>query len=259
LGALVAFLRVPILDRVASFRKFISSPITSNKKNSYQNLQALLQSICIRRTREVLNLPEPTTVTRKLPMSSLEKTQYRDLLLDCRTKIDMAVSGRRNGKINSTVLESLFALRLFCNNGQAVTGVPVDSDEALSYLEQLDQNTCGYCSGTIYLISDTPDTDGGIIISGCRHLVCRSCIPHHLSRQSKCPSCDSGNLQSDMPMPLFGGSHEDRSQNPRRSMSLTKQYPTKLLALLGEISQNSAQKWYRDINIVLLPLSIHFR
>jgi SWI/SNF-related matrix-associated actin-dependent regulator of chromatin subfamily A3 len=180
-------------------------------------------------------------------MSSSEKMQYRDLLLDCRNKIDMAVSGRRNGKINSTVLESLLALRLFCNNGQAVTGVPVDSDEALSYLEQLDQNTCSYCPGAIYLISDTPDTDGGIIISGCRHLVCRSCIPHHLSRQNKCPSCDSGSSQSDMPMPFFGDSNEHRLPNPRRSMSLTKQYPTKLLALLAEISQNSAQKWYLHI------------
>jgi len=156
----------------------------------------------------------------------------------------MAVSGRRNGKINSTVLESLLALRLFCNNGQAVTGVPVDADEALSYLEQLDQNTCSYCSGTIYLISDTADTDGGIIISSCRHLVCRSCIPQHLSRQNKCPSCDSGNSQSDVPISFFGHSNEHSQQNPRRSTSLTKPYPTKLLALLAEISQNSSQKWY---------------
>ncbi|KGO39965.1 Helicase, C-terminal [Penicillium expansum] len=91
LGALVAFLRVPILDRVAAFRKFISTPTSSGKKDRFHNLQTLLHAICIRRTRDVLNLPEPTTETRKLPMSSTEKTQYRDLLHECMTKIDMAM------------------------------------------------------------------------------------------------------------------------------------------------------------------------
>ncbi|KAJ5214568.1 hypothetical protein N7449_001737, partial [Penicillium cf. viridicatum] len=170
LGALVAFLRVPILDRVAPFRKFISTPISSGKRDRFQNLQTLLQAICIRRTRDVLNLPEPTTETRKLPMSSTEKTQYKDLLDECRAKVDMAVSGRRNGKVNSTVLESLLSLRLFCNNGKAAVSIPLDSDEALSYLEQLDKNVCIYCSSTIFWLSDTPDTDGGIFLAGCRHL-----------------------------------------------------------------------------------------
>ncbi|KAJ5402936.1 uncharacterized protein N7487_008832, partial [Penicillium crustosum] len=172
LGALVAFLRVPILDRIAPFRKFISGPISSGKRDRFHNLQTLLHAICIRRTRDVLNLPEPNTETRKLPMSSTEKAQYKDLLDECRTKVDMAVSGRRSGKVNSTVLESLLSLRLFCNNGKATTSVPLDSDEALSYLEQLDKNVCIYCSSTIFWLSDTPDTDGGIFLASCRHL-CR--------------------------------------------------------------------------------------
>ncbi|CAI7648686.1 unnamed protein product [Penicillium viridicatum] len=187
LGALVAFLRVPILDRVAPFRKFISTPTSSE--------------------------------TRKLPMSSTEKIQYKDLLDECRTKVDMAVSGRRNGKVNSTVLESLLSLRLFCNNGKATASIPLDSDEALSYLEQLDKNVCIYCSGTVFWLSDTPDTDGGIFLAGCRHLT---------------------GIGATLRM---------------------KQYPTKLLALLSEISQNPAQKcvvfssWKKTIYIVAALLS----
>lgn len=177
-------------------------------------------------------------------MSSTEKTQYKDLLDECRTKVDMAVSGRRNGKVNSTVLESLLSLRLFCNNGKATTSVPLDSDEALSYLEQLDKNVCIYCSSTIFWLSDTPDTDGGIILAGCRHLVCHSCIPDHRSRQNKCPCCDSDHAQSDWPIPLLDNSKYHHPQTGIGATPRMKQYPTKLLALLSEISQNPAQKWY---------------
>lgn len=122
------------------------------------------------------------------------------------TKIDMAVSGRRNGKVNSTVLESLLSLRLFCNNGKAEASIPLDSDEALSYLEQLDKNFCSYCSSTIFWLSDTPDTDGGIYLSGCRHLVCHSCIPVHRSRQNKCPCSDSDHPPSGVPVPFLDNS-----------------------------------------------------
>ncbi|KAJ5373530.1 hypothetical protein N7517_005536 [Penicillium concentricum] len=231
LGALVAFLRVPILDRVPAFRKFISTPISSGKRDRFHNLQTLVHAICIRRTRDVLNLPEPTTETRKLPMSLVEKTQYRDLLHECMTKIDMTVSGRRNGKVNSTVLESLLSLRLFCNNGKAAAGIPVDSDEALSYLEQLDKNVCSYCSSTIFWLSDTPDTDGGIFLSGCRHL-------------------------SGVPISLLEKSKNHHTLIEIRATPLMKQYPTKLLALLSEISQNRHRKcvvfssWKKTLLIV---------
>ncbi|CAI7641651.1 unnamed protein product [Penicillium glandicola] len=237
LGALVAFLRVPILDRVASFRKFISTPISSRKRDGVHNLQTLIHAICIRRTRDVLNLPEPTTETRRLLMSSTEQTQYRDLFHECRTKIDMAVSGKRNGKVNSTLLESLLSLRLFCNNGKAAASIPVDSDEALSYLEQLDKNVCIYCSSTIFCLSDTPDTDGGILLPGCRHL-------------------------SGIPTPLLNNSNRHTSQTEMCTTTpLMKQYPTKLLALLSEISQNAGRKcvvfssWKKTLYIVAELLS----
>ncbi|CAI7677058.1 unnamed protein product [Penicillium palitans] len=261
LGALVAFLRVPILDRVAPFRKFISVPTSSGKRDRFQNLQTLLHAICIRRTRDVLNLPEPTTETQRLPMSSTEKAQYKDLLDECRTKVDMAVSGRRNGKVNSAVLESLLSLRLFCNNGKAAASIPLDSDEALSYLEQQDKNVCIYCSSTIFWLSDTPDTDGGIFLAGCRHLVCHSCIPDHRSRQNKCPCCDSDHVQSDWPIPLLDNSKYHHPQTRIGATPRMKQYPTKLLALLSEISQNPAQKcvvfssWKKTLYIVAELLS----
>ncbi|KAL7933254.1 SNF2 family N-terminal domain-containing protein [Trichoderma chlorosporum] len=122
LAALVSFLKVPILEKPQTFRKFITSPITSTSSSRFQNLQMLLQ------------------------------------------KIDMAVSGHRKSKIHSAVLESLLKLRLFCNNGPAnavllteTTGLPVDLDEALAFLQQCDEDICSHCFKTIHFISNVAD------------------------------------------------------------------------------------------------------
>ncbi|KAJ6000208.1 hypothetical protein N7481_000617 [Penicillium waksmanii] len=93
LGALIAFLKVPVLERPSTFRKLISHPISSNARYRFKNMQTLLHAVCIRRTRGLLEIPEPLIQVKQLPMSQLERSQYRELLHDCKMKIDMAVSG----------------------------------------------------------------------------------------------------------------------------------------------------------------------
>ncbi|EHK49549.1 hypothetical protein TRIATDRAFT_270730 [Trichoderma atroviride IMI 206040] len=132
LAALVSFLKVPILEKTQTFRKFITNPINATSDRRFQNLQTLLQS--------------------------------------GRREIDMAVSGHRKNKAHSAMLESLLKLRLFCNNGPASAvllpgpnGLPQDSDEALTFLQQCDENICCYCSGIIYSISSAADADGELL------------------------------------------------------------------------------------------------
>ncbi|UKZ69785.1 uncharacterized protein TrAtP1_010789 [Trichoderma atroviride] len=200
LAALVSFLKVPILEKTQTFRKFITNPINATSDRRFQNLQTLLQSVCLRRTRQVLDLSEPKSEIRKLPFTSDEQAEYDRLIVQGRREIDMAVSGHRKNKAHSAMLESLLKLRLFCNNGPASAvllpgpnGLPQDSDEALTFLQQCDENICCYCSGIIYSISSAADADGGIFMSSCRHLVCRSCMPHHRSQKEGCPACAAGN------------------------------------------------------------------
>lgn len=241
LGALVAFVRVPILQRPASFRKLISSPISLNVKDRFNNLQTLLRSICIRRTRELLNIPEPIEIRKPLVMAPSELEQYRELFQKCKMRIEMVVSGHRKGRFNSTILELFLALRLFCNNGKAEEGAPTDMDEALSLLQQLDQDHCVYCGCTILHLSETPETDGGIMIPTCPHIVCHGCIPQHSMEKKQCPSCGPSNTQS-------RPTHAGRNQLTRRPGEPTtrpvSQYSTKLRALLSDIMQSPSQKWY---------------
>lgn len=246
----MSFLRVPILENPPAFRKFITSPITSTSRDRFQNLRTLLGTICLRRRRELLELPEPESRIRRLTFTPVERAEYEGLLRNCRTEIDMAVSGHRKKKIHSTVLESLLKLRLFCNNGNAnttlrggMTTLPPDPDEALAYLQQYDQDICAYCSKIIYTIDSSADTDGGIFISSCSHLVCRGCVPNHHARQECCPACESRN---ESPPPAMSIPIESQFRSHRQSkisgVTYLSQPPSKLLTLLSDIRNDPTHK-----------------
>ncbi|KAF2178005.1 hypothetical protein K469DRAFT_676470 [Zopfia rhizophila CBS 207.26] len=274
LGALATFLKVPILENAPTFRRFVTTPITTGSKGRFENLRSLLQTICLRRTRELLDLPEPIPQIRRLPLTQSERGEYDELLRGCRTKIDMAVSGRRKGRINSTVLESLLKLRLFCNNGNinavfnmGPKGLPADPDEALTYLQQFDQNICAYCSGTIYSLNDTTDADGGIILPSCYHLVCRGCMPHHRARGQRCPTCVPGEELLLLTGPSGVMHAQPWGVYPHNGTEYPSQYPTKLLALLADIWKDTTHKsivfscWKKTLSIVgdlLLSHSIRY-
>ncbi|KAJ5660825.1 uncharacterized protein N7484_000197 [Penicillium longicatenatum] len=253
LGALVAFVRVPILQRPAAFRKLISSPISLNVKDRFNNLQTLLRSICIRRTRELLNIPEPIEIRKPLTMAPAECEQYRELFLRCKMRIEMVVSGHRKGRFNSTILELFLALRLFCNNGKAEEGAPKDMDEALSLLQQQDQDHCVYCGCTILHLSEAPETDGGIMIPTCSHIVCHGCLIQYTMENQQCPSCGPSTIQSQT-------TDATRYQLARPLGEPTARpfahYSTKLRALLFDIMQNPSQKcivfssWKKSLTLV---------
>lgn len=242
LGALAAFLKVPVLEHAPSFRKFVISPITCDSKERFRNLRLLLQSICLRRTRELLNLPEPVPSIYRLAMSPHEEAEYAELLKECRRNIDMAVSGHRRGDVNSTMLESLLKLRLFCNNGTAKGDQTIlsnwsdaDADEVLSYLQQTGHNTCSYCSGIIYSLDGNADADGAIILPDCAHLICRTCIPAHYAQKQKCPTCAAeGSIVRSESRTVFN--HAQKHE--------VSSYPTKLTTLLNHISQDISHKRY---------------
>ncbi|KAI1273043.1 SNF2 family N-terminal domain-containing protein [Xylaria sp. FL0933] len=261
LGALVSFIKVPILENAPTFRKFIMNPINSASRSRFHNLQVLLRAVCLRRTRQLLDLPEPVSKLRRLPFTHVEQSQYQDLLVQCRTHIDMAVSNRGKSNINSAFLQSLLKLRLFCNNGQPSVALeygsealPVDPDEALTYLQQQGQNVCVYCSGVIYFINESAKTDGGVFITSRCHLVCQHCLPHHRARKQLCPLCPVKDRPTSHDSLLQSGVHTDSGRhNYIRPSGL---YPSKLLALLSDIRQNSSHKsivfscWKKTLDLV---------
>ncbi len=237
LGSLVAFLRVPDLERISTFRTCIIAPTSPDRGSQFQNLQILLKTICLRRTKEILGLPEPIVHPQALVFSAQERHQYDELYENYRKHVQMAVSGV--SKVASTTLQSIHELRLFCNNGPRKTqnGLRESDDETLSYLQQLEQNMCGKCSLPIYCIDPVGERNGGMFISPCKHLVCHSCLPQCLNKKKACQLCASGNAPPDL------ANYISTEVSTSAAEETAFQYPSKLLALLHDIQTEPGHKW----------------
>lgn len=244
LGSLVAFLRIPLLEKSATFQKFIVNQCKPGARNRFKNLQTLLRSICLRRTREHIGLPDPVENTRLITFTSYEEHEYKDLLDRCRAYIDKTESGHgQNG--STAMVQSLLALRLFCNNGNLGRNPirsAMDTDEMLTLLQQNDQAYCVYCSRTVYIINDLPHTDGGYLISSCSHLICRDCVPRYTAKGKKCPKCVSGSKEADIQQVFRDIKQHQSAIGSTATERPSSQYPSKLLAFLDDIQQQTARK-----------------
>ncbi|KAI9167943.1 matrix-associated actin-dependent regulator [Paramyrothecium foliicola] len=242
LGSLITFLKVPELENASTFNKYISSKVTSLSKSDFQPLRILLSSICLRRTRDLINLPDPVPEVKKLELTELEKQQYKAIVDESTRLIELAHSKRATRKLNIVVLQSLLRLRLFCNNGNLLSeakrkdnGMPTDPDEILTYLQQREEASCVYCGGNIYTINDSPGADGGLLMKKCLHLVCRGCVPQYQSDKRKCRQCTSRNDESQQDTQLLTILEKPRSTTSLPSHTL---YPSKLLAFLKDVQSD---------------------
>ncbi|CVK84371.1 uncharacterized protein FPRN_01930 [Fusarium proliferatum] len=272
LGALVSFLRVPVLENAPTFHKFITSPATSSfSKDRFKNLRTLLETICLRRTREILPLKPPVTHVREILLTDSERQEYDNLIQEGKTELNKITSGHSKRKVSSVVLQSILKLRLFCNNGKSidnqqfeVTGLPSDPDEALAYLQQHDRNICAICSVTIYSIDNSDKTDGGRFIFTCCHLFCRTCMPQYRNRKSPCPACqEEGEPQLPGVRSIQDQQMGTGTGGQISGSSPIDKYPSKLLCLLDDIRQHNTQKsivfscWKKTLFLVSNLLSHH--
>lgn len=185
------------------FRKHIINPTNTRSRDPYRNLQILLQSLCLRRTRSILSLPEPTTETVQLALSASEARAYAYLGKCWRRNIDMAVSGRNKKKVNQSILQCLMWLRIFCNHGQETSansmsslGFPSDPGEALSFLQTSGDARCEYCQCDILSVGQVDGQASGILTL-CHHLICGECLSQYQSDlqdtlvddKAQCPFC----------------------------------------------------------------------
>lgn len=71
-GALMQFIRLPFLDDRAVFRKTIIYP-QEKRPPDLSSLRTLLGAVCLRRSRQVINLPDPLITEQRLEMSMEER------------------------------------------------------------------------------------------------------------------------------------------------------------------------------------------
>ncbi|KAF2642209.1 hypothetical protein P280DRAFT_396724 [Massarina eburnea CBS 473.64] len=200
LFSLARFLKVPILDDAAQFKRHIIAPIDNasvDTPKDYRNLRTLLSTLCLRRTKAVLPIAQVATYTHELDFTSEERAGYRRIEHICTEALDLAVSGHKGKEAHQTVLEILLRLRLFCNNGSTFEGSDSqenlclkDPEEALSLLQQTGQAICHYCSCDITSASGAEN--GAVVVTICHHAICSECTPRWksaISNRTHCPIC----------------------------------------------------------------------
>ncbi|KAJ6104356.1 helicase [Penicillium sp. IBT 18751x] len=117
LGTLVSFLKVPLLDDPEVFRVHVRNQKHSNVSNRFDNLRKLLGCICLRMTKAIGYLDDPTVDLLYLDLGPAEAQIYNDIVRHHRARLEMAVSLEDNANASQQIFKAIHELRLFCNNG----------------------------------------------------------------------------------------------------------------------------------------------
>ncbi|KAE9372536.1 hypothetical protein N431DRAFT_375776 [Stipitochalara longipes BDJ] len=223
LAALVNFIQSYPLDDFHVFKKHIISPLMKGSEKGVDNLRQLLDSICLRRTKQLLNLPEVISESRLLSFSSREKKQY----IDTRDELVKIINQNRLQPQNKSylgVFQLQLQLRRLCNHGtfqKKYIGVQdFDPEQAIAHLRKQKQAMCEVCGIHVTGIHGIEEQRSGSFTT-CGHLLCSKCIPEMMRALQKINGQD-GCLQCSLcPETIFGEYlvTEEASSKPPRSGS----------------------------------------
>jgi SWI/SNF-related matrix-associated actin-dependent regulator of chromatin subfamily A3 len=252
LGALVKFLRVPLLETTAAFRYYIAHPIESEDRGDFSNLRSLLNSICLRRTNDILELPKPVTLLHQLELSRVEDEEYANIGETYRQEIGKAFSGHKTSEAYCGILRAILHLRLLCNHGtynassQDYNGeLPPDPDEAITLLQQSDSAICAYCSCDITSIGKHDDPESGTL-TVCSHILCGDCVPQYKvdldklkqGNKAQCPLCYALISQNFLALEGKGRIKGCSSPGSLDSFDFSEGYSSKLSTLLEDVENH---------------------
>jgi len=180
LAALISFIRSPPLDDFLKFRKHVITPLMKGSENGVENLRQLLDSLCLRRTKELLHLPEAIYESRLLPFSAREEQHYVDTRDELIKKINQNRMQPKSKNSYLGVFQLQLQLRRLCNHGtfqklQLGAG-EFDPEQAIAHLKKQKDAKCEVCAANITGIHGIEETRSGTFTT-CGHLLCAKCIP----------------------------------------------------------------------------------
>jgi SNF2 family DNA or RNA helicase len=254
LAALVNFIRSCPLDNLHMFKKHIISPLMKRSENGVENLRQLLDSVCLRRTKQLLNLPEVISEPRLLTLSVREKKQY----IDTRDKLIKMINQHRLQPQNKGylgVFQLQLQLRRLCNHGtfqKPSLGVDeFDPEHAIAHLKEQKQARCEVCGINVTGIHGIEEQRGGSFTT-CGHLLCSKCVPKMKQALQEIDGRDGCLKCSLCPETIFGEYLviEDASSKPSKNGSKhlsAWQYfdkggcSTKVSAVVADIEQHKTE------------------
>ncbi|KAJ0340378.1 hypothetical protein KNSL1_011586 [Colletotrichum chrysophilum] len=206
IGALFAFIRAKPFDEPAKFRRYIELPFEQNEEEPQkvkERLITLLDSLCLRRTKDLLKLPGLEEVTKELDFSPKERDQY-----DKTKEILMRTIKQKVGEVEKSSKFGLFQanlqLRILCNHGTYQKpfswhrrAYRLDEREAVvSALGQNAEITCDGCHQPMPILGSSRLRNE--FEERCAHVFCSECLEQSdysagtASTQARnCPVCEN--------------------------------------------------------------------
>ena len=250
LGSLIRFLRIDPFDSNTTFRTHISEPLLTDAKNGDRNLRLLLRSMCLRRTRILLDLPNTAEWVVPLSLSEEERCIYSQTIKNTKRKIDDCVSSRSISKAYSGIFQAILRLRLICNNGTqqlANSGLKLQDDCAEDgYLED-GKLACQFCSCEISVTDGLNSSSPGASPRNDLHMLCPACLSSNdidrtgyqketIERWATSSPCVPHNDFTENSSHPRDSVHQAFSTTPRPKLSANG-HSTKLSALIRDLEE----------------------
>ncbi|KAF2261163.1 hypothetical protein CC78DRAFT_471061 [Lojkania enalia] len=205
IGSLFAFIRVNPFHNLSVFRKFIALPFDEGGKRreiAIERFTRLLDSMCLRRTKDLLHLPDQHDRVRSINFSVEEREQYEQ------TKKMMGRAIRNQArefehKSTLGMFQLQLQLRILCNHGtfqqpfswhRRKRHLLDEREDMKNSLGGEGEVTCSNCRQTM------PAFGTGSLFRHyadiCKHVLCLECIEESMpSTQHElptdCPLCSS--------------------------------------------------------------------
>jgi hypothetical protein len=236
------------------FKKHIISPLLKSSRKGVENLRQLLDSVCLRRTKELLNLPEVVYDPQLLNFSAREAKHYTDT----RDRLIKMINQHRLQPQNKGylgVFQLQLQLRRLCNHGTfqkpSIAVDEFDAEQAIALLKKQKMSICEVCSIDVTGIHGIEEQRSGSFTT-CGHLLCAKCVPkmkQALQTVDESDGCVKCSLCQET---IFGeylvieGLSSKPSKNSSRCLSAWQYFDkngcsTKVSALVTDIEQHKTE------------------
>ncbi|KAH7204550.1 P-loop containing nucleoside triphosphate hydrolase protein [Fusarium oxysporum] len=228
LGSLFRFIRAEPFDKAFEFRKWIETPFDNSFDDPElvrDRLAILLEALCLRRTREVLNLPKTRQFVRHLEFSPQERDQY-----DKTKAVILRNMEHRMGEVKKSSQFGMFQmwlqLRIVCNHG---TYQKLFSWHRRSLLEereaivgtagQYGEISCVGCEQLMPVLGC--DLTKRMFDDECSHILCSKCIEESTmslpETRNRCPICVRWYKEPSSPRDEVALGHSERPPKRRKA------------------------------------------
>lgn len=208
-----------------------------------QNLTLLLDSLCLRRSRDLLQLPEQQDRLRILEFSKKERDQYEQTKSVMNRAIRQKV-GESYGKSIFGMFQVQLQLRILCNHGTyqhsfswAKRSLLDEREDALCSTGGNGEVSCSACRQSMPLLGsqNVYRTYAG----NCAHVLCSECLDENdqissgnIDEASKCPLCAISGVPITVARPASAAEDEKDSYLRLEGQS------SKMSALISDIRED---------------------